>query len=170
MACSRRSPPSLSLTVSLSPFLCTLMYKIAPIHKQHHYFHCLPTMLSLSFPTIPSTLPLSLSHTLSILSKATFKVYFARSFFCGYEKRVENCGLSIASMLAIRYYRLKNDVWLTVTYSYFSYPRHSLSLPLFIVLSFCQTFHISVERSRDMKFWPNLNGWTMVHSQPSISL
>lgn len=64
MACSRLSPPSLSLTVSLSPFLCTLMYKIAPIHKQHHYFHCLPTVLSFFLLFLfPSPLPLSLFHT-----------------------------------------------------------------------------------------------------------
>ncbi len=84
--------PSLSLPLSLSPFLCTLMYKIAPIHKQHHYFHCLPTVLSL-FLLFLSPSPLSLSHTqththkhthLTILSKTTLKVYFALGALCGH--------------------------------------------------------------------------------------
>lgn len=43
-------PPSyFSLSLSFYPSLCTLMYKIAPIHKQHHYFQCLPTYMALSF-------------------------------------------------------------------------------------------------------------------------
>lgn len=47
--------------------LCTLMYKIAWIHKQHYYIHCLPAQLPL-FPFFPPTsittaTPSSFSHT-----------------------------------------------------------------------------------------------------------
>lgn len=44
--------PTLLLSDSRSlpfyPFQCTLMYKIAPIHKQRHYSRCLPTGVAFS--------------------------------------------------------------------------------------------------------------------------
>lgn len=141
------------------------MYKIAPIHKQRHYFHCLPTVLSLflfsffshhPFPTLSPLfllLPYTQIHTLSILSKATFKVYFAKGFFCGHGviwKRVENYGAvcSIDARNQILQVEKLPTEWLTVKYNNFSHIFHCNSIPLFIVLSFCQTFHTSVGKQK----------------------
>lgn len=82
------APPSLPL--SLYPFLCTLMYKIAPIHKQHHYFQCLPTLLPLFLlpflsPITPTVLHLPHANVQSFHSlQSYFQVHFAGGFFCGH--------------------------------------------------------------------------------------
>lgn len=65
------------------------MYKIAWIHKQHYYIHCLPAQLPLFFLSFPPPAspppPQSLSHTQtcgrSIFSRATLAGIFRRRLF-----------------------------------------------------------------------------------------
>lgn len=120
MACSNTPPPFFPLY----SFLCTLMYKIAWIHKQHYYVRCLPVWLRLflSFFFFPPS-PHPLSHTqtpqtIHFLRSHTLRHISPGALFSWkwlIREAVENCGSSAPSMHTVRSYCLKNYVWLTVT-------------------------------------------------------
>lgn len=85
--------------------VCTLMYKIAPIHKQNHYFHCLATLLPLSlslssppFPIAQSSPPQTRTHICSSLRSYFQGIFCERAFQWSWliSKGVENCASSAA--------------------------------------------------------------------------